>query len=163
MHAKCWSAINIFQQAYGILEKACWQFQVQQCTVTNHHRANGNYLFRTTLNLQGKKKKQKKNQQLLMQIWKEKIKSWAEKCSELLPLSGLQNGVMNKDTSESSGYAFIQTLLHHPGWQEGQKHPNYYQHWDKWLCEELCQMWAGSCICACASQIPMALEIICFV
>lgn len=109
------------------------------------------------------KKKQKKNQQLLMQIWKEKIKSWAEKCSELLPLSGLQNGVMNKDTSESSGYAFIQTLLHHPGWQEGQKYPNYYQHWDKWLCEELCQMWAGSCICACASQIPMALEIICFV
>lgn len=109
------------------------------------------------------KKKQKKNQQLLMQIWKEKIKSWAEKCSELLPLSGLQNGVMNKDTSESSGYAFIQTLLHHPGWQEGQKHPNYYQHWDKWLCEELCQMWAGSCICACASQIPVALEIICFV
>lgn len=109
------------------------------------------------------KKKQKKNQQLLMQIWKEKIKSWAEKCSELLPLSGLQNGVMNKDTSESSGYAFIQTLLHHPGWQEGQKHPNYYQHWDKWLCEELCQMWAGSCICACASQIPVVLEIICFV
>lgn len=61
MHAKCWSAINIFQQAYGILEKACWQFQVQQCTVTNHHRANGNYLFRTTLNLEGKKKTKKTN------------------------------------------------------------------------------------------------------
>lgn len=72
MHAKCWSAVNVFQQAHRILEKACWQFQVQQCTVTNYHRANGNYLFTTTLNLQRKKKKQKQNEQMLMQIWKEK-------------------------------------------------------------------------------------------
>lgn len=28
MHAKCWSAVNVFQQAHRILEKARWQFQV---------------------------------------------------------------------------------------------------------------------------------------